>query len=79
MERWEKISDQTSINTFWKILTEGSVTTDAGSIFLFFTNPTKRPTLGVPCTGALLDHVEWDGRPTSNRPVNTLNTIIRSA
>ncbi len=59
------------------MLTEGVVTTEAGSLFQYFTalaekaDPPPLPSgdgsyLSVPCRGALLDHVEWEGRKASS-------------
>ncbi len=39
--RWGKTSVQTSSNRFLKTLTEGAVTTEAGSLFQYFTTLTE--------------------------------------
>ncbi len=59
------------------ILTGEAVTTEAGSLFQYFTaltekaDPPPLPSgdgsyLSVPCRGALLGHVEWEGRKASS-------------
>ncbi len=65
--RWGKTSVQTSSNRFLKILTEGAVATEAGSLFQYFTILTENADplggdlhLGVPCRGALLGRVEME-------------------
>ncbi len=72
-----------------KTLTEGAVTTEAGSLSQYFTTLTKKadPLLWqwvVPCRGAVYGRVEWEGEKNkfgsiSKRPVNNLNAVIRSA
>ncbi len=39
--RWGKTSVETFSNRFLKTLTEGAVTTEAGSLFQYFTNLTE--------------------------------------
>ncbi len=56
---------------FLKTLTEGAVATEAGSLFQYYSKPSpKMLTIsfggGVPCSGALLDHVEWEGGKTTS-------------
>ncbi len=59
--RWGKISVQTFSNLFLEILTKGTVTTEAGSLFQYFTTLTEKADtllrrgsyIGVPCRGAL--------------------------
>ncbi len=71
--RWGKTSVLNLSNRFLKTLTEGAVTTEAGSLFQYFTTPPKMPTLSfgggshlrVPCSGALLGRVEREGGKTS--------------
>ncbi len=41
MSRWGKISVQTASNRFLKILTEGAITMEAGSLFQYFTTHTE--------------------------------------
>ncbi len=61
-------------NIFLKTLTEGAVTTEAGSLFQYFTTLADMPTisfgvgshLGVPCRGALLGRIEREGGKTSS-------------
>ncbi len=50
------------------MLTEGTVTTEAGSLIQYFTTLTEKPTLsgggsylGVPCRGVPLGPGEWEG------------------
>ncbi len=63
--RWGKTSVQPFYNLFLKTLTEGAVTTEAGSLFQYFTTLTGDGShLGVPCRGALLGRVEREGGKT---------------
>ncbi len=41
--QWGKTSGQTFSNLFLKTLTEGAVTTEAGSLFQYFTTLTEKP------------------------------------
>ncbi len=63
--RWGKVSVS---NRFLKTLTEGAVTTEAGSLFPCLTTLTfgggSQP--GVPCRGALLGRVEREEGKTSS-------------
>ncbi len=52
-----KTSVQTFSSHFLKKLTEGAVTTEAGSLFQYFTTLTDGSHLGVPWRGALLGRV----------------------
>ncbi len=67
--RWGKASVQTFSNLFLKILTEGDVTTEAGSLFRYFTTLSFGGSshLGVHCRGAFLGRAEWrEGDKTSS-------------
>ncbi len=74
MGRWGKTSVQTVSNLLLKTLTEGVVTTEAGSLFHYFTTPPKMLTLpfgggshlGVPCRGALLVRIKRNRIKTSS-------------
>ncbi len=59
MGRWWKASVQTFSNVFLKILIEGDVTLEAGSLFRYFTTLSfgGGSHLGVHCRGALLGRV----------------------
>ncbi len=64
--QWGNTSVQTFSNLFLKIPTEGAVTTEAGSLFQYFTTLTEKadPLLQrrlVPRRGALLGRDEWRG------------------
>ncbi len=69
MGRWGKTPVQTFSNLLLKTLTEGAVTTEAGSLFQYFTTLTENadPLLrrwlgGVRFRGALLGRFEQEGR-----------------
>ncbi len=55
---------------FLETLTEGAVTTEAGSLFQYFTTLSfgGDSHLGVPCRGVLLGRVEWEGGKTVLNP-----------
>ncbi len=84
--RWGKSSVQTSSNRFLKTLTEGAVTTEAGSLFQYFTTLTENADLLL---RRLL--VPWStlkatsgGRKNkfgliSKRPLNILKAVMRSS
>ncbi len=84
--RWERISVQTFSGRFLKILTEGAVTTEAGSLYQYFTTLTENddPLLWrwlVPCRGALLGRVEREGEKKHVRIkslMNILKAVVRS-
>ncbi len=61
--RWRKTSVQTFSNLFLKTLTQGAVTTEAGSLFQYFTTLSfvGGSHLGVSYSGALLSRAEWEG------------------
>ncbi len=54
-----------TLSPILKILAEGSSTTEAGSLFQYFTTLTENVDpllrhLGIPCRDALLGRVEWE-------------------
>ncbi len=65
-----KISVQTFSSPSLKILAEGMVTTEAGSLFQSFTALSfgRGSYLGVPSRGALQGRVEWEGEKTGLDP-----------
>ncbi len=64
----ERRLSKLSRNLFLKILTEGAVTMEAGSLFRYFTTLSfgGGSRLGVRCRGALLGRAEWEGEKTSS-------------
>ncbi len=74
LEAGERLSKvQPFSNLFLKILTEGAVTTEAGSLFQYFTTLTEKadpiprrwPVPWSTFFGALQDRDEWEGENTS--------------
>ncbi len=59
--RWGKTPVQTFSNLFLKILTEGAVTTEAGSLFQYFTNFERRD--GMPNPSAKKDNFRGTSSP----------------
>ncbi len=89
--RWEKTSVQTSSRRFLKTLTEGAVTTEAGSLFQHFTtlienaDPLLRWWLApwITLMGCLLRPCRAGGRKNKfgsipKRPLNILKAVMRS-
>ncbi len=68
MGGWGKTSVRTLPNLFLKTLTQGAVTTEAGSLFRYFTTLSfgGGSHLGVPYSGALIGRVEREGEKTSS-------------
>ncbi len=90
--RWGKTSVQTSSNLFLKTLTEGAVTTEAGSLFQYFTTLTENadPLLrrrlapwstlkGCPLRPRRAGGRKNKSRSISKRPLNILKAVMRSS
>ncbi len=90
--RWGKTSVQTSSNRFLKTLTEGAVTTEAGSLFQYFTTLTENtdPLLrrrlapwstlkGCPLRPRRAGRRKNKFRSMAKRPMNILNAVMRSS
>ncbi len=90
--RWGKISVQTFSYRYLKTLTEGAVTTDAGSLFQYFTtvNENADPLLrrwlaplstfkGCPVRPRRAGGMKNKCGSIFKRPLNTLKAVIRSA
>ncbi len=90
--RWGKISVHTSSNRFLKTLTEGAVTTEAGSLFQYFTTLTENadPLLrrrlapwstlkGCPLRPRRVGGRKYKVGSISKRSLNILKSVMRSS